>query len=83
MPAKPISCVTDNTAVPPITENVGVSRRTEHFRRWQAFGRYLVSHGYIYVHTCKDEDMYADSMTKITNLHKYITFQKVLFNIRK
>ena len=83
LPGLPVSHVTDNTAVAPLTENLGVSRRNEHFRRWQNFARYLVTHGYSYMHHCRDPDMYADSLTKVTNLHKFITFQKVFFNIGK
>ena len=41
LPGLPVSHVTDNTAVAPLTENLGVSRKSEHFRRWQNFARYL------------------------------------------
>ena len=44
--------------------------------------RYSVVHGYTYVHWCRDEDMFADPLTKVANKHKYLKFTKVFFNIR-
>ena len=38
--------------------------------------------GYSYVHWCRDEDMFADPLTKVANKHKYLKFTKVFFNIR-
>jgi hypothetical protein len=55
--------VIDNSALPSLTENLGVSRKAEHYRRWQHFMRYLVTHGYSFAHLC-GEDMDADSLTK-------------------
>ena len=83
MPNIAISHVVDNSATPPLTENLGVAKKTEHFRRWLHFMRYSVIHGYSYVHLCKTGDMYADAMTKVANKHAYLAFVKVFFNIRK
>ena len=77
-----ISHVVDNSATPPLTENLGVSKKTEHFRRWLHFMRYSVLHGYTYVHLCTTEDILADPMTKVANKHAFLTFVKVFFNIR-
>ena len=37
----------------------------EHFRRWEQFMQYMVTHGYTYVHLCKTYDMYANALTKV------------------
>jgi hypothetical protein len=37
LPNIAIPHVVDNSALPALTENMGVSRKTEHFRRWQHF----------------------------------------------
>ena len=83
LPSTPISHIVDNSATPPLTENLGVSKKTEHFRRWLQFMRYCVLHNYTYVHLCKTDDMIADSLTKVSSLHGYSTFVKVFFNIYK
>ena len=74
LPSTPISHIVDNSATPPLTENLGVSKKPEHFRRWLQFMRYCVLHGYTYVHLCKTDDMIADSLTKVSSLHGYSTF---------
>ena len=81
LPAVPITHVVDNSALPPLTENVGVSKKTEHFRRWQHFCRYLVTHGYVYIHLCKTYEQLANALTKVENLSAFVDFQKVVFNI--
>ena len=82
LPKIAVSHVVDNSATPTLTENMGVAKKTEHFRRWQHDMRYSVVHGYTYVHWCRDEDMFADPLTKVANKHKYLKFTKVFFNIR-
>ena len=73
--------VIDNNALPALTENVGVSRKTEHFRRWQQFMRYLVTHGYSYVHLCLTKDEHADMMTTVVSLEAFLRARKILFNL--
>ena len=58
-----------------------VSKKTEHFRRWQQFLRYLVTHGYAYVHIVRTFEELANALTKIENRHAYITFRKIAMNI--
>ena len=77
----PVSFIIDNTAVPALSENIGVSKKTEHFRRWQQFLRYLVTHGYAYVHIVRTFEELANALTKIENRHAYITFRKIAMNI--
>jgi hypothetical protein len=81
LPKVPISHLIDNSALPALTENKGVSRKTEHFRRWQQFLRYLVIHGYSYVHLCRTFDMHANALTKVENLEAWLKFRKLVFNI--
>jgi hypothetical protein len=81
LPRLRISHVVDNSALPALTENNGVSRKTEHFRRWQHFLRYLVTHGYSYVHLCRTEDMHANMLTKVESLEAFLRSRKVMFNL--
>ena len=83
MPETAVQHVVDNSATPPLTENLGVAKKSEHYRRWLHFMRYCVIHGYSFIHLCSTHDMYADCMTKVANKHAYLTFAKVFFNIRK
>ena len=80
MPQLPVSHIIDNSALPSLTENLGSSKKTEHFRRWQLIMRYMVTHGYTYVHLCKTADMLADPMAgtpkdyiQFLNFRRYVT----------
>ena len=76
-----ISHIVDNSALPALTENLGVSKKSEHFRRWQHFLRYLVTHGYSYVHLCKTEHMHANACTKVETPESFKRFLSVIFNL--
>ena len=52
--------------MPALTENVGVSKKTEHFARWMQYLRHLVTHGYMYIHLARTWEMLADPFTKVT-----------------
>ena len=65
LPQIAISHVVDNSASPPLTENLGVAKKSEHFRRWLHFMRHCVLHGYTYVHLCKTHEMLANALTKV------------------
>ena len=80
LPAIPIPHIVDNSALPYITENIGVSKKTEHFRRWQHFMRYLVNHNYIFVHLCKTGDMLANPLTKTCSKSEFSGFSKACLN---
>lgn len=55
----------DNSACEPLTKNVGVSKPTEHFLRWQHYLRWLVYHKYAIVIWISTNDETGDMMTKI------------------
>ena len=57
-----------------------MSRKTEHFRRWQHFLRYLVTHGYSYVHLCGTADQHANMLTKVEALEPFLRSRKLMMN---
>ena len=57
--------IIDNSALPALTENVGVSKKTEHFARWLHHLRHQVQSGLSFVHLCRTFDMRADGFTKV------------------
>jgi hypothetical protein len=81
LPNIPIPHVIDNSALPALTENMGVSRKTEHFRRWQHFMRYAVTHGYVYTHLARTFEMHANALTKVENLEAFIKFVRIAMNV--
>ena len=81
LPTLPIPHVVDNSATPPLTENLGVAKKTEHFQRWLHYMRYCVLHGYLFVHLCKTDEMLANSLTKVDNKHAFLRFAKVFYGI--
>ena len=76
LPKLAISHVVDNSALPHLTVNVGVSAKTEHFLLWQHILRYLVVHGWLRIHLCITGDMLADPLTKVTYRPAYNSFRK-------
>ena len=64
---------------------MGVSKKSEHFRRWQHFLRYLVTHNYtyIYMHLCRTTDMLANPLTKSCNKVEFHRFAKTVMNFRE
>ena len=81
LPRVAASHVIDNSAMPSLTENVGVSKKTEHFARWLQYLRFQVQHGLSYIHLCRTFDMDADPMTKVTMRDAYLRFVKLGFNL--
>ena len=67
LPRLAASHVIDNSAMPALTENVGVSKKTEHFARWLLHLRHQVQNGLTFVHLCRTFDMHADGFTKVTD----------------
>ena len=60
---------------------MGASRKTEHFRRWEQFMQYMVTHGYSYVHLCKTYDMYANTLTKVETASAFHKFKRFSMNL--
>ena len=61
----------------------GVKRgRTEHFRRWLHYMRYMVTHGFSYVFLVRTFEMYADCLTKVSGRHAYFAFRNVFFGYK-
>jgi len=81
LPKLPVTHIVDNSATPPLTEKMGASRKSEHFRRWQQFMRYAVVHGHSYVHLCSTRDQLADGLTKISNPTQYLSMRSLMLNL--
>jgi len=81
LPKLPVTHIVDNSATPPLTEKMGASRKSEHFRRWEQFMRYAVVHGHSYVHLCSTKDQLADGLTKVTNATQYLNMRSVMLNL--
>ena len=77
LPRRATSHVIDNSALPSLTENVGVSKKTEHFARWLQYLRHLVQQGLSYVHLCRTHDMRADPLTKVVARDAFYQFVKL------
>ena len=60
--------------------SIGVSKKSEHFRRWQHFLRYLVTHGYSYIHLVRTYEMHANALTKVDNKDAFFKFCKIAMN---
>ena len=74
---EPPEGVDRRTRSPSLTENVGVSKKTEHFTRWLQYLRHLVQHGLSYVHLCRTHDMRADPLTKVVARDAFYQFVKL------
>ena len=65
--------------MPALTENMGVSKKTEHFRRWLHYLRYLVTHGFAYVHLVRTFEMHANALTKVDKQSAFLAFRNIFF----
>ena len=81
LPKLPVTHIVDNSATPCLTERMGASRKSEHFRRWQQFMRYAVVHGYSFVHLCSTRDQLADGLTKVTGASQFVAMHNTMLNI--
>ena len=64
----PFVYLIDNSATGPMTGNVGTSKKTEHFLRWQHYLRWIVYHKYGVVLWIDTNNQTADIMTKVLAL---------------
>ena len=81
LPRVATSHIIDNSALPALTENVGVSKKTEHFTRWLHYLRHLVSIGACYMHLCRTHEMHANALTKVDNKGAFLAFRTITMNI--
>jgi hypothetical protein len=81
LPQLPISHIVDNSATPHLTEKMGSSRKTEHFRRWLQFMRYAVLHNFSFVHLCSTHDQLADGLTKVTYMPQWLAMHNIMLNL--
>ena len=79
LPRVPIQHIVDNSATPALTENNGVSKKSRHFRRWMHYLRYLVTHGFTYVHLCRTHEMWADAMTKVSDKNIFFPMRRIFY----
>jgi len=61
---------------------MGVSKRTEHFQRWQHYTRYLVSHAALKLHFVRTHEQLANGLTKVADKTSYLTMRKVMLNLQ-
>ena len=72
----PFVYLIDNKACGPLTANEGVSKKTEHFLRWQHYLRWLVYHRLAVVIWISTKEMTADMMTKSIDQTTYLKHKR-------
>jgi hypothetical protein len=77
----PIIFLIDNSAVGPLTKNLGVSKKTEHFLRWQLYLRWLVINKFAIVIWTPTKDEPGDICTKVLDAASFARHKKTIFNI--
>jgi len=70
----------DNSACEPLTKNVGVSKPTEHFARWQLYLRWMVYHKFATVLWIDTDNETGDIMTKVLAAAAYLKHKRVMLN---
>ena len=73
----PFVYLIDNKACGPLTTNDGVSKKTEHFLRWQHYLRWLVYHNLAVVIWISTKDMTSDVMTKCLDQTTFLKHKRV------
>ena len=79
--AGPIIFLIDNSAVGPLTKNLGVTKKTEHFLRWQLYLRWLVINKFATVIWTPTKDEPGDICTKVLDSATFLKHKKNLFNL--
>ena len=77
----PIPILVDNSGAIDMCEKVGVSKKSEHFMRWQHYCRYLVSHGILRMHFVRSHEQVADQLTKMGDKTSFLRSRRVLLNM--
>ena len=70
-----------NTAVEPLTKNLGVSKKTEHFMRWQLYLRWLLINKYATVIWTPTKDETGDICTKVLDAASYLKNKKIIMKV--
>ena len=78
----PIVFLIDNSAVEPLTKNLGVSKKTEHFMRWQLYLRWLVINKFAIVIWTPTKDESGDICTKVLDTTSFLKHKKTILNMR-
>jgi len=77
----PIVFLIDNSAVEPLTKNLGVSKKTEHFMRWQLYLRWLVINKFAIVIWTPTKDESGDICTKVLDTTSFLKHKKTILNM--
>ena len=77
----PFVYLIDNKACGPLTANEGVSKKTEHFLRWQHYLRWLVYHRLAVVIWISTKEMTADMMTKSIDQTTYLKHKRTSLGV--
>ena len=77
----PIVFLIDNSAVGPLTKDLGVSKKTEHFLRWQLYLRWLVINRFAIVIWTPTKDESGDICTKVLDAASFLKHKKVILNM--
>ncbi len=75
------SLLLDNTAAKQLAERMGVSKRTEHYLRWQHYLRHLVTHRHLRLHYVRTYEQPADMLTKMVDSTTFLRARKILLNL--
>ena len=70
----------DNDACIKISDKVGVSKKIEHFLRWQHYFRWVCTHGYGHAVHNAGKIMMADPMTKFTDQTSFLRMVAMFTN---
>ena len=68
----------DNTAAVTLSQNDGVSKKTEHFLRWMLYLREMVLNGWIRTIFVGTKDMMADGLTKVIDKTRFTRMKNFL-----
>ncbi len=79
----PIPMMIDNSGAIELCEKVGVSKRTEHFMRWQHYCRYLVKHFILRLHFVRSHEQVADQLTKAGDKTGFLRTRRFLLNLEE
>jgi hypothetical protein len=75
----PTPAFIDSEAGIAIANNVGVTKRTMHFLRWQHYLRWIVQHFYIGLFHIGTKRQLADGLTKVVDITLYRALYKLFF----